>query len=369
MRYLLPLIVVPAIIVPMLLVSVMPGQTPGGLLEPKDSGDLATRTVQLIESTAFAVPGLIQASEAVKRNATATAAALQRAPLNAALTYQLINQVKAYLALSDSIPPPSPLPAAAEQQNKELGEDLRRLQLHFEAILQMQNQQAAVVNPDPNDLKHYADADLKMPPSARGQRVVFLGDSITEGWRLNEYFPSRELVNRGISGQTTTQILARFRQDVVALSPRALLILAGTNDLSGSVALNQIEDNLSLMGDLAKAYNMRVGIASITPVSDYHKDVDPRFAMTATHPLANIQALNRWVESKCKAEGFVYVNYYAALVDASGQLQADLSDDGLHPNTKGYRVMSPVAEEAVKALLTAVPDESQSRRRFRLLGK
>jgi lysophospholipase L1-like esterase len=149
-----------------------------------------------------------------------------------------------------------------------------------------------------------------------------------------------------------------------------VLILAGTNDLSGNVALNQIEDNLTMMGDLAKAYGIRVAMASLLPVSDYHKDVDPSNERTVTRPPANIQALNRWIEGHCKSEGFVYVNYYAAMADPSGQMQADLSDDGLHPNAKGYRVMSPLAEDAVKRLLTLEqPQDSPAKRRFRLLGK
>ncbi len=358
---------------PLFLAAVLGAQAPSpqtnALLGQKEAGDLAKRLVQLVESTAFAVPGLIEASAPVKRNASATAASLQRMPLNPALTYQLINQVKAYLALSDSMPRQYPFPATAEQQYAELREGLQRLQLHFDAILRKQNEQALTFNADPNDLKRYAEADAKLVPSAKGQRVVFMGDSITDGWRLNEYFPGRELVNRGISGQNTMQMLARFHQDVLSLAPRAVLILAGTNDLSGSIELNQIEDNLTMMGDLAKAYGIRVAMASLLPVSDYHKDVDPANERTATRPPANILALNRWIEGHCRTEGFVYVNYFTPMVDSSGQMQADLSDDGLHPNAKGYRVMSPVAEDAVKKLLAIDQQDTPAKRRFRLLGK
>jgi acyl-CoA thioesterase-1 len=359
--------------IPLFLAAILGAQSPGpqtnALLSQKESGDLATRLVQLVESTAFAVPGLIEASAPIKQNATTTVAALQRMPLNAALTYQLINQVKAYLALSDSMPRQYPFPATAEQQYTELREDLQRLQLHFDAILRRQNEQALAYNSDPDNLKRYAEEDAKMVPSAKGQRIVFMGDSITDGWRLNEYFPGRELVNRGISGQSTNHMLGRFHQDVLSLAPRGVVILAGTNDLSGNIALNQIEENLTMMGDLAKAYGIRVAMASLLPVSDYHKDMDPSNERTITRPPANIQALNRWIEAHCKSEGFIYVNYYAVMVDSTGQMQADLSDDGLHPNAKGYRVMSPLAEDAVKKLLAADSTDAQSKRRFRILGK
>lgn len=361
---------------PMFLAAVLGAQAPAPapnanpMLGQKEAGELAARLVQLVESTAFAVPGLIEASAPIKQNAAATVASMQRMPRNPALTYQLINQVKAYLALSDSMPKQYPFPPVADQQYAELREGLQRLQVHFDAILRLQNEQALAYNSDPNELKRYAEADAKIVPSAKGQRVVFMGDSITDAWRLNEYFPNRELVNRGISGQNSMQMLGRFHQDVLGLAPRGVVILAGTNDLSGSIALNQIEDNLTMMGDLAKAYGIRVAMASLLPVSDYHKDVDPGNERTVTRPPADIQALNRWIEGHCKSEGFIYVNYYAAMVDPGGQMQADLSDDGLHPNAKGYRVMSPLAEDAVKKLLTLEqPQDSPAKRRFRLLGK
>ncbi|HWE52720.1 MAG TPA: GDSL-type esterase/lipase family protein [Bryobacteraceae bacterium] len=359
--------------IPLFLAAVLGAQSPSpqtnALLGQKESGELATRMAQLVESTAFAVPGLIDASGPLKQNANATVAALQRTPLNPALTYQLINQVKAYLALADSMPRQYPFPATAEQQFAELREDLQKLQLHFDAILRRQNEQALAFNSDPDELKRYAEADAKMVPSAKGQRIVFMGDSITDAWRLNEYFPARELVNRGISGQNTSQMLGRFHQDVLALAPRGVVILAGTNDLPGNIAINQIEENLTMMGDLAKAYGIRVAMASLLPVSDYHKDTDPANERTLTRPPATIEALNRWIEGHCKSEGFVYLNYYGAMVDSAGRMQTDLSDDGLHPNAKGYRVMSPLAEDAVKKLLAPDPAQEQSRRRFHILGK
>jgi acyl-CoA thioesterase-1 len=340
-------------------------------LAQKDVEQLATRMLQLMESTAVAVPGLIRASEPVKQNAEATFMLIERAPGNPALTYRFINQVKAYLALSDSFPRPSPFPAAADRQFAELREGLQRTQLHFEATLETQTRIEQKRDSDPNNLKRYADADSKMLPPTKLPRVVFLGDSITDAWRLNEYFTGRDFVNRGIGGQTTIQMLARFRQDVVALNPKAVVILGGTNDIAAGISANQIEDNLAMIGDLAKAHGIKPLFGSILPVSDYHKDADAHYEMTVNRPPAVIQSIDNWIRSYCQSQGFAYMDYYSVMVDSAGLLQSDLSDDGLHPNAKGYRVMSPVALEAIGHALSGQPDgpEQPVKRRFRLLGQ
>jgi acyl-CoA thioesterase-1 len=342
----------------------LPGQPSPGQNEVEQLG---TRMLQLMESTAVAVPGLIRASEPVKQSAEMTFGAIQRTPRNAALTYQFINQIKAYLALSDSIPRPSPFPAAADRQYAELREDLQRMQLNFEAILQQQNQVEQKRDTDPDSLKRYAEADSKMPPPTKLPRVVFLGDSITDAWRLNEYFTGRDFINRGIGDQTTLQMLARFRQDVVSLNPKAVVVLGGTNDIGDGISINQIEENLTTIGDLAKAHGIKPVFASILPVNDYHKDADPRYEMTVNRPPSAIQSINSWMKGYCQSQGFVYMDYYSAMVDSAGRLQADLSDDGLHPNAKGYRVMSPVALEAIGRVLGEPEDTQPGKRRFRIL--
>jgi lysophospholipase L1-like esterase len=337
----------------------------------QDTEQLATRMTQLIESTAVAVPGLVRASEPLKQNAQATLTAMLKTPRNPALTYLFINQVKAYLALSDSIPRPDTFPAAADQQYAELRDGLQRMQQQFEASLQAQNVSAQVRNADPSNLKRYAEANGKLLPPGKLPRVVFLGDSITDSWRLNEYFTGRDFINRGIGGQTTIQMLGRFMDDVVALHPAAVLILAGTNDIGQGAPPGAIENNLAMLGDLAKTHAIKPLFASILPVGDYHKDTDARYEMTKTHPPAAIQEINRWLQAYCRSQGFVYVDYYAAMIDTSFQMQADLSDDGLHPNAKGYRVMSPIALEAVGRVLSGanLSDETAPKRRFRMLSK
>lgn len=345
------------------------GQAPQPLMTDKDATQLGTRTLQLMESTAVAMPGLVRASEPVRQNAEATLGLLNRAPLSASLTYQFMSHLKAYLALSDSLPRPSQFPLAADAQFAELRENLQRLQRHFEAVLELQNQNSNVRNSDPNELKHFAGDNGKLLPAAKTGRVVFFGDSITENWRLNEYFTGKDFVNRGIHGQNTMQLLGRFRQDVLALNPKGVLIHAGTNDISGDILLAQIEDNLAMMGELAKARGIKVAFAASLPVSDYHKAVDPSYEVTKARPPAAIVALNKWLEAYCKSEGFVFADYYSAVVDAGGQLRVDFSDDGLHPNARGYRAMSTVALDATGKLLAAPEDPAATKRRFGILGR
>ncbi|HVW86721.1 MAG TPA: SGNH/GDSL hydrolase family protein [Bryobacteraceae bacterium] len=347
-----------------------PAKTPQ--TAPPGVAQLATRVTQLMESTAVAVPDLVRASDSIRQLAASTAGSIARAPQNSALLYQLMNQVRAYLSLSDSFPRPNPFPPTADQQFIELREDLQRIQHEFESTLQNQSQAVQARNSDPNNLKRYAEANTKILAPGAASRVVFMGDSITDLWRLNEYFTGRDFINRGISGQTTTQMLGRFMQDVILLHPKAVLILAGTNDLSRGIAPYAIEDNLEMMGDVAKAHGIKPLFASILPVSDYHKSADARYEMTKTRPPAAIQQVNRWMQDYCRREGFIYVDYYSALADPQGMMPADAADDGLHPNAKGYRVMSPVALSAIDRALSghaSAAENAQQRRRSGVLPK
>ncbi len=347
------------------------GTAAGALLGTREAADLTTRMAQLMESTAVAVPGLVRASEPIKQSADMALAGMGASPRSATLTWQFMNELRAYLALSDSMPRPYPFPAAAEKQFAELREDLDRLQQHFAALLDAAGVADQSRNADPNGLSRYADANTKMLPADKMPRVVFLGDSITDLWRLNEYFTGRDFVNRGIGGQTTSQMLARFRQDVIGLNPKLVVILGGTNDIAAGTSANQIEDNLASMGELAKDHGIKVVFASILPVSDYHKDVDPRYEMTRTRPPATIQAINKWIQTLCLTGGFAWMDYYSAMVDSMGKLKADLSDDGLHPNARGYRVMSPVALETIDRVLSrqSPATEESAKHRLHILGR
>lgn len=200
------------------------------------------------------------------------------------------------------------------------------------------------------NLARYHSENAGIGAPARGEtRVVFMGDSITDGWGRNAgtFFPGKPYINRGISGQTTPQMLIRFRPDVIALKPKVVVILAGINDIAGNTGpttLEAIEDNLMSMMDLAKANGIRVVMASVTPAFDFpwRKGLEP---------VAKIEALNAWIKRTAASKGAVYLDYYSALVDDKGAFKADLTTDGVHPNAAGYAVMTPLAEKAIAKAL------------------
>jgi len=337
--------------------------SPSGLISNADLPGVLKRSVQLMESTSAAVPGLVRAAAPVTENARQLLINIEAAPAgHAGLLYDLVLTLRSYVTLSDQFPKPSPFPEEARRQFSELRDTVDQLQAHFRARVEQLNVQSR--SPDPDALNRYAEANVKLTkPSATEKRVVFMGDSITDGWRLNEYFPGRDFVNRGISGQTSIQMLGRMKADVIDLQPAAILILAGTNDISRGTPLSTIENNLVMMADLADTYKIKVLIASVLPVSDYHKDVNPRYEMTKLRPLSTIQELNRWIQAFCKQRNYSYVDYHSQLVDSSGQLKTDLADDGLHPEASGYRVMAPIALEAIDRLLVKTVPAPVSKKR------
>src|SRR6202795_3049640 len=210
----------------------------------------------------------------------------------------------------------------------------------------------AIYTDDFGELKRYRDADAALaPPTSKENRVVFLGDSITDYWKLPDYFPGKPYINRGIDGQTTPQMLVRFRQDVIDLHPKVLVVLAGTNDIAGVTgrASNEdIEANYASMAELARAHRIRVVFASILPVHNYAHDAEESFAL---RPRDRILALNKWLKDYCAKNRFVYLDYLSALVDERGMLKRALADDGLHPTDAGYKIMAPLAEKAIQNAL------------------
>jgi lysophospholipase L1-like esterase len=201
-------------------------------------------------------------------------------------------------------------------------------------------------------LTRYGSEDSELPPPAPGeQRVVFLGDQLTELWGQGgaRFFPGRPYLNRGIAGQTTAQMLVRFRQDVIALKPAVVILLGGTNDLTGVLGPGTegtVSDNIVSMTELAKANGIRVVLASITPVCDCFKD------QTAVRPQGKIAALNGWIKEYAGRSGSVYLDYYSALAEWRDFRKA-LTSDGLLPNDAGYGVMAALAEQAIaRALAT-----------------
>jgi lysophospholipase L1-like esterase len=213
------------------------------------------------------------------------------------------------------------------------------------------------------DLAHYREANAKLAaPAKEEQRVAFMGDSITDMWvqpRFGAFFPGKPYIGRGIGGQTTPQMLLRFRADVIALQPKIVVILAGTNDIAGNtgpITLEETEGNLASMAELARAHGIRVVLSSVMPVSNYgHDGEGSPIDMRIKRPPEKILELNAWIKKYAVANDCVYLDYFSAMVDHQGLLKKDLSEDGLHPNALGYAVMAPLAEKAIQSALREIP--------------
>jgi lysophospholipase L1-like esterase len=196
------------------------------------------------------------------------------------------------------------------------------------------------------NLHRFAAENAALAPAAPGEnRVVFMGNSITEAWAkaFPTQFAGKPYIGRGISGQTTPQMLIRFRQDVVALRPKVVVILGGTNDIAGNTGpstLEMIEDNLASMTEIAKANNIRVVLASVLPVYDYSWK-------KGLEPAPKIVALNAWIKAYAARVGAVYVDFHSAMKDERDGMRAELANDGVHPNPAGYAIMGPLVEQAI----------------------
>ena len=218
----------------------------------------------------------------------------------------------------------------------------------FPGIDQYRASRIAIYTDDFGQSQRYREADAALgTPKAGENRVVFLGDSITDYWKLEQYFPGKPYINRGVDGQSTPQMLVRFRQDVIELHPAVLVVLAGTNDVAGVTGRTRNEDieaNYASMAELARLHHIRVVFASLLPVNNYTEDAKESYAL---RPRERILALNRWLKNYCAQNRLVYLDYFSAMVDDKGMLKRDLSDEGLHPNAAGYKIMAPLAEKAI----------------------
>ena len=205
---------------------------------------------------------------------------------------------------------------------------------------------------DFGQLARYREANAALAaPKAGETRVIFFGDSITDGWHLDQYFPGKGYINRGIGGQTTSQMLLRFYQDVIGLRPAVVVILAGTNDIAGNtgpISLPDIEANFTSMAELARANGVKMIVASVTPVHNYTPQAQSFFWQRDP---AKILALNAWLKDYCAKNGLIYLDYFSAMVDDRGLLRENLATDGLHPVDAGYRIMAALAEDAVQRAL------------------
>jgi lysophospholipase L1-like esterase len=200
-------------------------------------------------------------------------------------------------------------------------------------------------------LAYYHDADKELGAATPGEdRVVFYGASMTEFWGRNgsSFFPGKPYVNRGISGQTTAQMVVRFRQDVINLRPKVVVILAGTNDVAentGPMTPEMTENNWQSMADMARTNGIKVIFASITPSTDFPW-------RKGLHPAEKIRVLNAWLQGYCSLHGFTYLDYYSALANADGGMKTEYTVDGVHATVKGYEVMAPLAQAAIDKVLS-----------------
>jgi lysophospholipase L1-like esterase len=200
------------------------------------------------------------------------------------------------------------------------------------------------------NLNRYKDANENLgPPSPGENRVVFMGNSITEGWSrvFPDFFAEKPYINRGISGQTTPQMLVRFRADVIELKPAVVVILAGTNDIAGNTGPatpDMIMDNIISMTQLAKYNGIDVVLCSILPAFDYPWS-------PGHNPVENIAKLNVMIKNYADENGIIYLDYYSSMVDERKGMKTEYSADGVHPNKAGYKVMEPLVEEAIRKAL------------------
>jgi len=205
-------------------------------------------------------------------------------------------------------------------------------------------------NIDWPNLAKYKDDNIKIGlPKSDENRVVFMGNSITEGWEWvsPDFFEGKSYINRGISGQTTPQMLIRFRADVVNLKPKVVLILAGTNDIAennGPTTLEMIEDNIASMVDIAKANNIKVILCSVLPAYDYPWK-------PGLNPAEKIVNLNKWIKDFAAKNEIIYGDFFTPMADERNGLKKEYSEDGVHPNQKGYEVMNPLVDKAIAEAL------------------
>ncbi len=224
----------------------------------------------------------------------------------------------------------------------------------FPGLDQYRASRIAVFTDDFGQLARYREANAALKPPAAGEnRVVFFGDSITDIWHLDQYFLGKPYINRGIGGQTTPQMLVRFRQDVINLQPKVVIILAGTNDIAGNTGpmrLEDIEADYASLADLARANKIKVIYSSVLPIHNYTDKSKDFFAQRSPE---KILKLNNWLKNYCAdaSNGCTYLDYFSAMVDDKGLLKKDLADDGLHPNAAGFSLMAPMAEAAIEKAL------------------
>ena len=336
----------------LLIVSSPPEGSAQGMLSGEDATRLMVRISDLFEATRIVMPELSRAGAPLQENFRQGMKTLESSQSrgHTGVIYRMLANARAYLQLSDSLPKSPEFSEEIGTQMSDLRDGIQRLESHLLATLDARETQA--LGADRDNLRRYSDRNRQVGPTTTDEpRVVFLGDSITDAWRLNQYFTGRPFLNRGISGQITGQLLGRTKADVIDVDARAVVVLGGTNDLARGVPDSTIRNNLEAIGLLSEAAGIVPVMASILPVSDYHREKHPRYLRTQLRNPARIIELNRWLRALCVSRGWTYLDYFSKMVDSNGRLEEALSDDGLHPNAEGYKVMAPLVLDAIDAAL------------------
>ena len=335
-----------------------------GMLSGAEATRLMVRISDLLEATRIVMPELSRAGAPLQENFRQGMQTLETSQSrgHTGVIYRMLANAKAYLQLSDSLPKPPEFAEEIGTQMSDLRDGIQRLESHLIAALDARETQA--LGADRDNLRRYSEQNRQVGQTTADEpRVVFLGDSITDAWRLNQYFTGRAFLNRGISGQITGQLLGRTKSDVIDVSARAVVVLGGTNDLARGVPDSTIRNNLEAIGLLSEAAGVVPVMASILPVNDYHREQNPRYLRTQLRNPTRIIELNRWLRALCDSRGWTYLDYFSKMVDSNGRLEQALSDDGLHPNAEGYKVMAPMALAAIEAALQSPARRTRARGR------
>ncbi|MGI4756570.1 MAG: SGNH/GDSL hydrolase family protein [Janthinobacterium lividum] len=252
---------------------------------------------------------------------------------------------------SQTPPPNTPRPTMMDSEGKPIASDPILL-APTESLNQTEIKRLQTMLGDYAQFSRYHAANASLPASEPG-RVVFYGDSITDAWgngaNAKTFFPGKPYIDRGISGQTTPQMLIRFQQDVVALKPAAVVILAGTNDIAGNTGPEtpeMIQNNFRSMAAIADASGIKLILSSTLPVDDYAW-------RRGLQPAEKVRALNTWMKDFCAEHHYIYLDYYTALATPEGAMKPGTSKDGVHPTAAGYAIMAPLAQAAIDQALTA----------------
>ena len=293
------------------------------------------RSIELMDASMTNVPGLARIGapllEAVKKTVEQIKAEGPK-PTN---VFSYWTQLRGYCTVLEAMPKGATIP-----QYEELLKITDATQIFLKQL--MVDSEARLANPDRDQLGFYGERNRLVPaPSPTKPRVIFLGDSITEDWRLNEYFQNKDYINRGISGQITSQLLGRMRSDVLQLKPAAIIVQAGINDFGYGIAMDTIQGNFQMIADLARANGIKVILASMLPMRrDYDSDVNKK-----------VRVMNDWLNALSKQRGYTFCDYASFVGGSDGRMLKDLSNEGKHPNAAGYRQLAPAAQACINRAL------------------